>query len=139
MSGVGSAHHVLGVEHLLGELWDGEGSVLLGTTRGKGSETGHEEMKSWEGDEVDGEFTKVRVELTWETKTASHAGHGDGDEMVKISVSGGGKFKGSEANIVESFVVNTHAFVCVFDQLVDGKGGVVRLDDSVGDLGGWDD
>ena len=29
---IAGSHHVLGVEHLLGEFWDGESSVLLATT-----------------------------------------------------------------------------------------------------------
>jgi len=32
VSGVGGAHHILGVEHLLGKFRDGEGSVLLGSS-----------------------------------------------------------------------------------------------------------
>ncbi len=71
MSGVGSAHHVLGVEHLLGELGDGEGSVLLGSSGGKGGESSHEEMESGEGDQVDGELSEIGVELTGESEAAS--------------------------------------------------------------------
>merc|ERR1712138_99354 len=32
---VSGTHHVLGVEHLLGELWNGKSAVLLGPTGGK--------------------------------------------------------------------------------------------------------
>ena len=51
--------------------------------------------------------------------------------MVKVTVGGSGELEGSEADIVEGFVVNNHALVCVLDQLMDGESGVVRLNDSV--------
>ena len=70
MTGVGGAHHVLGIEHLGGELWDGEGTVLLGTTGGKGGETSHEEVETGEGDQVNGNLSKIGVKLTWETEAA---------------------------------------------------------------------
>jgi len=38
--------------------------------------------------------------------------------MVKISVSGGGELEGSEADIVEGFVVNDHALIGVFNELM---------------------
>ena len=93
-------------------------------------------MKSGEGNKVDSELSKVRVELTGEPKAAGNSGHGSRDEMVKISVGGGGQLEGSEADIVEGFVVDDHALVSVFDQLMDREGGVVGLNDSVGHLGG---
>ena len=49
ISRVRSSHHVLGVEHLLGQLGHGDGTVLLAATGGKGSETSHEEMETGEG------------------------------------------------------------------------------------------
>ena len=96
-------------------------------------------MESGEGDQVDSQLSEIRVELTGESKAAGDSGHGGGDEMVEITVSGGGELEGSEADIVEGFVVNDHALVGVFDQLMDGESSVVGLNDSVGHLGRGDD
>jgi hypothetical protein len=139
VSRVRSAHHVLGVEHLLGELRDGEGSVLLGSSGGKGGETNHEEMESGERNKVDGELSQIGVKLTRESEAASNTGHSSRDQMVQITVGGGGELKGSEANIVEGFVINNLDDIGVFNELMDGEGGVVRLNDGVGDLGGGED
>jgi hypothetical protein len=136
---IGGTHHVLGIEHLLSQFGDGQGSVLLRSSGGQGGETNHEEMESGEGDQVDSQFSQVRVQLTGETEAAGNSGHGGGDQVVQVTIGGGGQLQGSEADIVEGFVVNDHTFVSIFDQLMDGKGGVVGFNDGVGDLGGGDD
>ena len=106
MSWIRSAHHVLGIEHLLGKFWNGKSSVLLGSSGGEWGETSHEEVETWEWDQVNGELSEIGVELTWESDGAGGTRHGDGDEMVKITIGWGGELKSSEADIVESFVVN---------------------------------
>jgi len=131
VSGVSGAHHVFGVEHLLGEFRDSEGSVLLGSSGSKGGESNHEEVKSGEGDKIDGKFSQIRVKLTGESQTGSDSGHGSRDQVVKITISGGGEFKGSEADIVKGFVVNNEDHIGVFNQLMDRQGGVVGFNDGV--------
>ena len=76
VSWIRSAHHVLGIEHLLGELWDGECSVLLGSSGVELGETSHEEMETWEWDQVNSELSEIGVELTWESEAAGDTGEG---------------------------------------------------------------
>uniref|UniRef100_A0A0A9FZT4 Uncharacterized protein n=1 Tax=Arundo donax TaxID=35708 RepID=A0A0A9FZT4_ARUDO len=85
MAGGSSTHHVLGVPHLLGQLWHGEGTVLLGATRGQWSKSDHEEVKTWERYQVDSKLPKVRIQLSREAKAARDATHGCRDEMVEIT------------------------------------------------------
>ena len=94
-------------------------------------------METGEGDQVDGDLSQVRVELTWETEAASDTGHGSRDQVVKITVGGGGELKGTEADVIKGLVINAHNLVGVFDELMDREGSVVRFNDGVRDLGGW--
>lgn len=139
VTGVRSSHHVLGVEHLLSELRNRDSAVRSRATRGEGRKADHEEVETGEGNHVDGELAEVRVELTGETETGGDTGHDNRDEVVEVTVGGGGELEGTEADVVESLVVDTEGLVRVLNKLVDREGGVVGLNDSVGDLGRGDD
>jgi hypothetical protein len=91
-------------------------------------------MQSREGNHVHSELSEIRVELTWESQTGGDTGHDDGDQGVEVTVGWLGQLEGSEADVVEGLVVDTEGLVRVLDELVNGQGGVVWLDDSVGDL-----
>merc|ERR1712166_460244 len=136
---VGGAHHVLGVEHLLGQLWHGECTVLLGSTGCKWGEASEEEMKTREWDKIHSQLTKVRVQLTREADAAGHATHACGAKVVQVAIGWGGELEGTEADVVQGLVVHAHTLVGVLDKLVNGKGGVVWLDNGVGHLWRWYD
>ena len=68
MARVGGAHHVLGVELLLGELRHRERAVLLRAARRERREADHEEVETRERDHVHRELAEVAVELAREAE-----------------------------------------------------------------------
>merc|ERR1719461_1158249 len=139
MSWITGGHHVLGVKHLLGKLWNSNSSVLHGTASCQWSKSRHEEVESGEWNHVDRQLPEVSIELTWEPEASGHSRHGQGDQMVEVTIGGGGELQGSEADVIESLVVNTIGLISVLNQLVNREGGVVWLYHGVRNLGGWND
>lgn len=139
MTRVRSAHHVLSIEHLLSELRDGQGTVLLRATAGQRGETSHEEVETRERNQVDSQLAEIRVELTRETQAASDTRHGSRDKVVQITIGRGGELEGTEADIIQSLVIDDHNLIGVLNQLVDTQGGVVGLNDGIRHLGRGED
>jgi hypothetical protein len=124
---------------LLGQLWDGNSTESVRATAGERSEADHEEMETREWHHVNSQLAEIRVKLTRETETSGDARHDGRDQVVKISVGWSSKLKSSDADIVESLVIDTEGLIRVLNKLVDGEGGIVWLNDGIGDLGGWND
>jgi hypothetical protein len=61
MAWISSTHHVLGIPHLLCELGDSEGTVLLGATGCQGCKANHEEVQTGEGDKIHCQLPEVGV------------------------------------------------------------------------------
>merc|ERR1719242_242720 len=73
VSGVAGCHHVASIEHLLGQLGNGERPVLLRTTGGEWSKPGHEEVETREGNHVDSQLPQVSIELAGKPQTGGHS------------------------------------------------------------------
>merc|ERR1719265_354140 len=133
---VRGAHHVLSIEHLLRQLRNGESTVLLGTTRCERCEACHEEVESWEGNQIDCNLAQVAIQLPWEAQACRHTAHGRAHQVIQVAVSWCSELQCAEANIVECLVVEQEAFVGVFDKLVKRQHalyGSTTVSDTLGD------
>merc|ERR1711988_1683386 len=125
------AHHIFGIEHLLGQLWYREGAVLLRATGCKRCEANHEEVQTWEWNEIHSELTKISVQLTREAQASCYTAHGCTDEVIQITICRGGELQCSEANVIKCLIVKKHALICIFHQLMEGEHCIIRLHDSI--------
>jgi len=114
---VSSAHHVLGVEALRGELRHGESTVLLGSTGGEWRKANHEAVETRVRDQVDCNLSEIAVELTRESERAGGSRDGRADQVVQVTICGGGELEGAEANVVESLIVDAEGLVSVLANL----------------------
>jgi hypothetical protein len=94
-------------------------------------------VKTWERNHVDCELSKITIQLTRETKGACGTTDSSRYQVVKITVCRSGKLKSSEANVIKGFVIKGKTLVSILDKLVDRKGTVVWLDDSIGHFRRW--
>ena len=76
MTRVCGTHHVLGVKHLLSQLWHGQSTVLLRPAGGQWGKARHEEVQPREGHQVHGNLAQVAVQLAGEAQTTSDPRHG---------------------------------------------------------------
>jgi len=125
-------HHVLGVEHLLGQLGHAHGPIRLAAAGRERREPGHEEMEPGKRDHVDGQLAEVGVQLPGESEARGHARHGQRHQVVEVAVRRVGQLQRPEANLVQRLVVYAERLVRVLHQLVHGQRGVVRLHHRVG-------
>merc|ERR1719376_885391 len=133
---VALGHHGGRLEGRVGDLGDGELLVvgLLGRDdRGVG---GKHEVDAGVGHEVGLELSDVDVEGTVEAEGGSQGGDDLGDEAVEVGVGGALDVKGAAADVVDGLVVEHDGDVGVLEEGVGGEHGVVRLNDSGGDLRG---
>ena len=86
VSEVRCSHHILWVVHLLRQLWNRDGTEIMSATTGQWSKADHEEMQTRKWNHVDGQFAKIRVQLTGKAEACRYTRHDSRDKMVQIAI-----------------------------------------------------
>ena len=68
-------------------------------------------MKPREGHHVDRELPEISVELTGEPEAGGHAGHGQGDQMVQVTVGRGRQLQGSKYCKISRFIYESASYI----------------------------
>merc|ERR1712158_148859 len=92
-------------------------------------------MEAGVGHQVGLELSHIDVQSTIESEGGSEGGDDLGDESVQVGVGGSLDVEVTTADIVDGFVVEHDGDIGVLKERVSGEHGVVRLNDSGGDLG----
>merc|ERR1719443_962162 len=93
-------------------------------------------MDSGVGHQVGLELSDIDVEGTIESEGGSERGDNLSDESVQVGVGGSLNIEVSSADIVDGLVVEHDGDIGVLEERVGGEDGVVRLNNSGGDLRG---
>lgn len=111
VSWVRSSHHVLSIEHLLGQFRNGQRSEGLGAHRSQRSVTNHKEVQSWERNQVDGQLSQVGVQLAGVTQGGGDTRHDGGNQVVQLVVRRLRQTQSFLANVVQGLVIDTEGLV----------------------------
>jgi len=87
------------------------------------------------GDKVGLEFSDINIKSSIESEGGGQGRDNLSDESVKVGVGGSLNIELSSADIVDGFVIEHNGNIGVLKKRVSGENGVVRLNNSGGDLG----
>merc|ERR1711934_972178 len=137
MTGIALGHHVGGLEARVGDLGDGERLVVGLLGRDDWRVGGDHEVDAWVWHQVGLELGNINVEGAIESERSGQGGDHLRDKTVQVGVGGALDVEAATADVVDGLVVKHDGDVSVLEEGVGGEHGVVGLDDSGGDLGGW--
>jgi len=100
---------------LRSKFGNSESTVDLGTTRCEWGKARYVEVHTWEGLQVHVKLAEISIQLTWEAEACCDARHDERDKMVQIAICWTGELEGSEAYIIQCFVIYGEHFVSRFN------------------------